>query len=199
MNKTRIALLATLSDLHRQPIRYDLAELARIVTEIQPDLLAVEVERDEFERDDLTRAPIEVRDALIPLARRSDIVAVPIGAASQEELRAPRVGLRAALIRGLDATLAAIQRLANDARRVNSAIVSHTCGAICHLEAYASGERGRRAWAVTNEKILANIVWIAQRDPHRRILVAVQCRRKHWLEPRLRRLPELELVNYWEL
>ena len=105
MDKTRIAILATLADLHQQPIRYDLAELARIVTDVQPDLLGVEVERDEFERADLARAPIEVRDALIPLAQRSDIVIVPIGAASGDELRAPAASPAAPLLRLLDVTL----------------------------------------------------------------------------------------------
>ena len=199
MTKTRIALLGTLSDLHKQPIRYDLAELAHIIVEAQPDLLGVEIERDEFEHDDLSRAPVEVREALVPLARRSDTVVVPIGAGSNEELRASGKGLRAALIRELDALLAAVQKSANNPLRVNSALVSHTCGLICHLEERACGERGRRAWETTNQKLLANILAMAERDPLARILVAVQCRRKHWLEPKLRCRSEIELVNYWEL
>ncbi len=199
MNKTRIALLGTFAELHRQPIHYDLAELARIVIQTQPDLLGVEIERDEFERDDLMRAPIEVREALIPLARRSDTVIVPIGAGSPDELRAAGDGTSAGLIRMLDTALAVVQKTANDARRVNSALVSHTRGLICHLEEHTCGERGRRAWTKTNEKMLTNIAAIAERDPMTRILVAVQCRRKHWLEPKLRKMAEIELVNYWEL
>ncbi len=199
MNKTRIATLATLSDLHRQGIRYDLAELKRIVAEVEPDLLGVEVERDEFERNDLSRASIEVREALIPLARRSDTVVVPIGAGSNDELRASSEGVPAVFIRGLDAMLASVQKTANDARHVNSTLVSHTCGLICHLEEHVCGKRGRGAWKRTNEKMLANIVAMARRDSAARILVAVQCRRKHWLEPKLQQMPEVELVNYWEL
>ena len=199
MNKTRIALLGTLAELHKQPIHYDLVELARIVAETQPDLLGVEVERDDFERDDLSRAPLEVREALIPLARRSDTVIVPIGAGSPDELRAAGDGIGAVLIRMLDAALVVVQKTANDAHRVNSALVSHTCGLICHLEEHTCGERGRRAWAMTNEKMLTNIVAIAERDPRARILVAVQCRRKHWLEPKLRKMPDITLMNYWEL
>ncbi len=94
MIKTRLALLGTLADLHRQPIQYDLAEVAHITGELVPDLLGVEVERAEFERDDLSRAPVEVREALVPLARRSDIVLVPIGAPSPDELRAPPASTR---------------------------------------------------------------------------------------------------------
>jgi hypothetical protein len=199
MIKTRIALLGTLANLHQQPIQYDLAEVAHITSELLPDLLGIEVERAEFERDDLSRAPVEVREALVPLARRSDIVLVPIGASSPDELRAPSASLRAPLNHVLDATVAWLQTTANDAHRVNSTLISHTCGFICHLEEYTSGARGRHAWTTTNEEMLRNIKAMVERDPGRRILVAVQCRRKHWLEPKLRILPDVELVNYWEL
>ncbi len=199
MNKTRVAFLGTLGELHKRPIRYDLAELVRIVAETQPDLLGVEVERNELERDDLAGAPVEVREAFIPIARRSDTVVVPLGAASNAELRASRPGISARLISGLDLMLAQVQQIANDAPRVNSPLVSHTCGLICHLEERVCGEAGRQAWVSTNETMLANILAMVQRDPTARTLVAVQCRRKHWLEPKLRILPEIELVNYWEL
>src|SRR5512142_338425 len=145
MSTTRMALLGTLSHLHKAPIHYDLGELARIVAEIHPDLLGVEIERGEFERGDLGRASIEVREILVPLARRSDVVLVPIGAASPDELRSPHVGARFALNRALDSILEGIQRTANDARRVNSALVSHTCGLICHLEEHTCVEWGRQA------------------------------------------------------
>ncbi len=199
MSTTRIALLGTLSHLHKEPIHYDLAELSRIVNEVHPDLLGVEIERGEFERNDLVRAPLEVREALVPLARKSDVVIAPIGAGSPNELRAPHAGMRFALNRALDHALGGIQRTANNARRVNSALVSHTCGLICHLEEFICGEPGRQAWKETNAGMLSNIIEIAQRDPGTRILVAVQCRRKHWLEPKVRQAPGIELVNYWEL
>lgn len=199
MDKTRIALLATLSDLHRQPIKYDLAELGRIVASVQPDLLGIEVERDEFEREDLSRAPVEVRETLVPLAAHTDTVVVPIGAGSREELRASGEGIAAALVRGLDAALTGVQKTANDARTVNSALVTNTCGLICHVEEYVCGRQGRSAWEATNVKMLASILDMVRRDPQARILVAVQCRRKHRLEPKLKQVPEVDLVNYWEL
>lgn len=37
------------------------------------------------------------------------------------------------------------------------------------------------------------------RDPSRRILVAVQCQRTHWLELHLKKMPDIELVDYREL
>ena len=196
---TRIAFLATVSDLHTQPIRYDLAELSRIVSVVQPELFGVEVEQDDFERGDLAEAPIEVRDALVPLAGRTDIVLVPLGAALGNEPRAPGRGFRAATIRVLDRTLTGIQKLANGARAVNSQMVCHACGLICRLEALISGKRGRAAWEDANQRMLRNIDSMTRRDPGARMLVAVQCRRKHWLESRLKRLAEVEVVRYWEL
>lgn len=185
--------------MHTQPIRYDLDGLARVVAQVQPDLLGIEIERDDFERGNLARAPIQVREVLISLARRSDIVLVPIGESSPDELRAPSRSINVAYIRMFDATLATLQKAANDARRVNSAIVNHACGLICHLEELTCGTRGRNAWKETNERMLTNIVEMVKRDPGTRILVAVQCRRKHWLEPKWCQLADVELVNYWEL
>jgi hypothetical protein len=199
MTKTRLALLGTLAELHTQPIRYDLAELTRIVADTQPDLLGVEIARVEFERGDLTHAPLEVREALVPIACRSNTVIAPIGATAPDELRAPQSSARARVIRALDTVLNGLQRTANDARQVNSAMVSHACGIICSLEEMTCGQRGRRAWEETNAAMLSNIVAMAQRDPATRILVAVQCRRKHWLHAKLKKQPEIELVNYWEL
>ena len=199
MSKTRIALLGTLSELHKQPIRYDLNELRRIVADVQPELLGVEAERDSFERDDLSHAPVEIREALVPLARRSDTVVVPIGAGSNVELRASGEGLPAALIRRLDAAIAGVQRTANDARRVNSALITSTCGLICHLEEYVCGEPVRGACKTANGNMLENVVAMVRRDPAAHILVAVQCRRLHWLKSKLRRMAEIELVEYWEL
>ncbi len=70
------------------------------------------------------------------------------------------------------------------------------CGSICYLEATAASDAGRRAWEATNERILERLLWAVRRDPGRRVLVAVQCRRTHWLRSRLKQVPEIELVDY---
>ena len=46
-NKTRVAVLGTLADLHREPIRYNLACLTDLVEELNPDLLFAELPRDD--------------------------------------------------------------------------------------------------------------------------------------------------------
>ncbi len=50
-----------------------------------------------------------------------------------------------------------------------------------------------------NEVILNNILAAVQRDPGRRVLVTVDCRRRHRLEKQLRRAPGIDLVFYQHL
>ncbi|NIO69365.1 MAG: hypothetical protein GTN71_10100, partial [Anaerolineae bacterium] len=57
-----------------------------------------------WERGDLRGAPVEVRDGLVPAARRTDTVIVPLGGPSPAELAPPERGelarLRANLMQG---------------------------------------------------------------------------------------------------
>ncbi len=202
--KTRLALLATMGHLHTEPLRYDLAALRSLVETLEPDLLGVEVDPDGWEQGDLSRAPIEVREGLLPAANRVDTVVVPLGSPSPLEFAPPEGGglarLRADLVRAADNLLIGLQRAANSPEGVNSLLFNHMCGSICYLEAAAASDAGRRAWEATNERILERLLWAVRRDPGRRVLIAVQCRRVHWLKPHLRRQTDLlEIVNYQEL
>jgi len=202
--KTRLALLGTLGHLHTEPLRYDLACLRSLVEELEPDLRGVEVEPDAWERGDLSAAPIEVREGLVPAAQRTDTVIVPLAGPSSMELAPPEAGalaqLRTSLLRSAESLLTGLQRAADGPEGVNNPLFGHVCGFICGLEEAAAGDVGRRAWEATNQRILERVVWIVRRDPGRRVLVAVQCRRVHWLEAHLKPQTDLlELVSYWEL
>ncbi|MFB0534970.1 MAG: hypothetical protein ACETWR_08310 [Anaerolineae bacterium] len=201
--KTRLALLGTLGHLHTEPLRYDLACLRSLVEALEPDLLGVEVEPEAWERGDLRGAPVEVRDGLVPAARRTDTVIVPLGGPSPVELAPPERGelarLRANLMQGADRLLTELQRVSDGPEGVNSALFGHVCGLICTVEAAVAGDAGRRAWQTTNERILERLLWAMRRDPGRRVLVAMQCQRVHWLELRLKRVPNIELVDYRDL
>lgn len=202
--KTRLALLGTLGHLHTEPLRYDLACLQSLVEELEPDLLGVEIEPDAWERGDLTEAPVEVREALLPAAQRTDTVIVPLAGPSPLELAPPEAGglagVRASLVHGADRLLTGLQRTADGPEGVNSALFGHVCGFICAVEAAVAGDAGHQTWEATNQRILERLLWIVRRDPGRRVLVAVQCRRVHWLETRLRSLQaEITLVPYPKL
>ncbi len=196
---TRIALLGTLGPLHAGPLRYDLARLRAIIETLEPDLLGVEADPTGWERGDDRTWPLEVREALVPAAGRTDTVVVPLGGPSPLELAPPNGGelapLRAGMVRAADRMLTALQRAADSPEAVSGGLFTHLCGLVCEIKEAAAGEVGRDAWRRTNEGILARLLWAVRRDPGRRVLIAVRCHRIHWLRAQLLPLiDEIELV-----
>jgi hypothetical protein len=202
-NKTRIAVLGTLAALHREPIRYNLACLTQLVEELNPDLLFAELQREAWEAGDASTAPIEYREALIPLAARTNIVIVPIqGAVGCEPgitQAAHMAHPRRAMLRWLDDLLRWFQLRADGPRAIHSGSFGHICHTICQLEAWVGGPAARQTWDAANRALLENVLAAVQRDPGVRVLVTVDCRRWHRLAERLRHMDEVELVAYWEL
>ncbi len=199
--RTRLALLATIGDLHGAVVGYDLAHLRALVEELEPDLLGVEGDAETWARSERSSLPPEIRGALVPAARRTDTVIVPLGASSPLELAPPEgARLRSDLIHVAEQLSTTLQRAAGTADRINHSLVIHVCGALCTLETWAASDAGRRGWEETNERLLANLLAAVRRDPGRRVLAAVHCRRVHWLAGRLSAYAgEMELVGYRDL
>lgn len=201
--RTRIALVGTLSSLADEPIGYELAELRRLVENLEPDLLGIEADPAAFERGapDHSR---EIREALLPAARLTDVVVVPLGAPAGHEFEPPAkgslAGARSMLIRTADRLLISMARSVDSPAAASRGTYIHLCELICHVESAAADDAGRRAWDEANELILRRLIDAVRRDPGRRVLVAVQCRRIHWLTARLRRLADdFDLVPFEEL
>jgi hypothetical protein len=200
MTKTRLALLSTLSDMHTQPIQYDLAALTAIVDQVAPDLLCVELPQYDWESGNVAQSPVEVGRSLLPLAELSDVVVVPVAPdARQFDDFAPITGWRGELARRLSGALRKAQRAANNAEAIHAILFQSVCHTICLLNEISWDAKARQAWDEQNQGTLDNILQAARRDPGRRMLVAVQCQRVHWLGPRLKRVPDIELVDYREL
>ncbi len=200
MTKTRLALLSTLSDMHTQPIQYNLAALVGIVHQVSPDFLCVELPWNDWEIGNLEQAPVEVQRSLLPSAEVSDVVIVPVAPdARQFDDFAPKSGWRGGLARRLARTLRRAQRAANKAEAVHAIPFQSVCHTLCLLNEMSWDADARKAWHAQNQAMLDNILHIARRDPGRRMLVAVQCQRTHWLAPRLKKVADIELVDYREL
>lgn len=199
--RTRLALLGTLSDLHHEPLAYDLARLQALVTEIGPDLLCAEITREAWEGDDLSDTALEVREALGPAVATSDIVLVPIAPDPKRFADfAPQQGGRRNLAASLDHLLRWAARSAGSPEAVNGLPFELVCHMICTLAEASWDAADRAVWDAQNEQISRNIVQAARNDPGRRVLVAVQCQRLHRLVPLLRAHREVfEFVPYREL
>jgi len=193
--QTRVALLGTIGPLHAEVLRYDLNRLRRVVEELEPDFLGVEVQPAAWENGALATESVEVRDALVPATRRLDTIVVPLGGGA-----APGFSSGSIVARGLDAWLVAMQRQLDGPKGVDAPLFKHTCALICELQSLTATAEDRDAWQASNVHVLDRILWIVRRDPGRRVLIAVQCRRVHWLERQLRRRrDELTLVRFEDL
>lgn len=79
MLRTSVAVLGTLAEFHREPIPYNLKVLMQLVTNLHPDLLCLDISRDQWQYRDVEDLPPEYREALLPFAGQTDIFGVPIG------------------------------------------------------------------------------------------------------------------------
>ncbi len=201
--KSRVAVLGTLAELHQEPIKYNLKTLRQLVKEIEPDLLCAEIHPNDWQAGDLSQMSPEYREVLVPLARRTNIIIVPVSCSAERELVAPRgqhwLRLRQGIVRLLNGQLRLMQRLANGPETINSGSFGLFCDGMCSLTAWVCGPECRQAWDESNQAILDNVLAAIRRDPGSRVLVTVDCRRRHRLEHSLRDLSDVELVHYRQL
>lgn len=201
LSRTRLAILGTLSDLHCEPLPYDIAALRHLVVEVAPDLLCAEVTAGTWETGDLTSAEVEVREALAPVVAVTDTVLVPVLPTEEQFMDfAPRSGWRLSLARTFEHLLRWGQRRAGTPEGVNGFLFGAFCHTLCWLIERLWTEEARAAWEEQNRTIADNIAQAVRRDPGRRVLVAVHCQRLHQLRPLLRSYGnELEIVRYRNL
>lgn len=203
MHKSRVAVLGTLAELHQEQIRYDLKTLVRLVKNLQPDLLCAEIHLDHWRNGHLDQLPPEYGAALLPLIRRTNIVLVPVASDQGCELISPRSGsvqgIRSALVWWMNWVLRSLQQDAGTPEAINAGIFGYLCDAMCAITAWVCGQATHRAWQQANQQLYDNVVQAVQRDPGRRVLVTVDCRRRHQLQKRLNALDEVELVHFRDL
>lgn len=203
VSKSRVAVLGLLADLHREPIQYDLNLLRRLVKTIQPDLLCAEIHPDDWQIGDLGKAAPEYKETLVPLSRRTGIVIVPVGGSNDRGHIVPRggslLGVRGFVVRRLNGLQRFLQRFAKGPDDVNSGVFDTICDGMCAVNIRVSGAETRHVWDDANRAILNNVLEAVRRDPERRVLVTVDCRRRRWLMSQLMIVSEIELVDYREL
>jgi hypothetical protein len=200
-SRTRLAILGTMSDLHRQPVRYDLHCLQKIIADVSPDLLCAEITTEAWERGDLSQAAVEVPEALAPIVASTDIVLIPVAPTSDQYGDfTSRTGLRRRLIMALNRLLRWGQLQADSAPAVNSFWFGAFCHTVCWLTEAFWDREDRQSWERQNRDLAENIVQAIQHDRGRRVLVAVQCQRLHRLNRFLRAHADLfEVVHYERL
>jgi len=198
---TRLAVLGTLSDLHRQPIAYDLNCLRALVADLSPDLLCAEITREAWEGGDLSTAAVEVREALAPVVAATDIVLIPVlPTLKQYADFTPATGWRRDVVCAFDRALQWGQREADRPEAVNGVLFGAFCHTLCALSERMWTAEDCAAWEAQNKAMAENILLAVRRDPGLRVLVTLQCQRLHTLLSLLKaHSDELEIVDYREL
>ena len=199
--RSRLALLATLGELHTAPLYYDLQKLKAIVSELSPDLLCAEITLEQWEKGNLSNVGIEVREALLPVAVSSDIVVVPI-AASQKQFSdyLPAEGWRRNMGNSFVQILDWGATKANTPTAVNGLLFESFCHTVCKLNTMTWLPKDQAQWEKQNAEMAENILQAIKRDIGRRVLVVAQCQRVHKLQPLLEKENDLiEIVHYQDL
>jgi hypothetical protein len=163
--------------------------------------LCTEITPDGWEKNDLSKAALEIREALAPVVTTSDIVLVPVAAASEQfHDYSPANGWRRNLVQGFDRVLHWGERLANRPEAINGVPFGLFCHTLCWLTEKMWTEEDRMAWESQNKAMAENILQAVRRDPGMRVLVTLHCQRRHALLSLLKAHPDdLELVDYREL
>ena len=195
--QTPVVVLGTLGELEQGFSPAYLERLVRLVQLHQPELLLLEIPLESFEGGDPALPP-EYRQGLIPLGQLSDTVVVPVGAPPTQALLTPRsgafLGLRRGLVRGINGLLVGLQR--HSPAWMNGMAYGMACDSLCRLTELLCGSAARQEWAEQNSRLLERILEAIRRDPGRRVVVTLDCRRRHSLLRALRRRPELRLTSF---
>lgn len=197
---TKVAVLGTLAEFHREPIPFDLPALVRLVSDLNPDLLCLDITPEQWQSGDFSDLTPEYRDALLPLAHQTDIVVVPV-AGEHPPAEPTASGWRGKVIALFRRWLAAIQRTASGPAAVNQSWRHDLANLLYHLIALLAGEQAeqRTAWQAHQAHLIQQVMETAKRDPGRRILVVVNVRHCHHIRPALKKYPDIEVVRYSEL
>ncbi len=195
---TTIAVLGTLAEFHREPIPYNLTALVRLVADIHPDLLCLDMTTDQWHRQDFATLPPEYQEALLPLAEQTDMVVVPL-AGQQHPPKPEASGWRGRVIAWLRSWLALIQRTAPGPDAINQGWRHELANSLYGLTRRLAGEVVQRAWDEHADHLTESVLAVARRDPGRRILVVVNVQHCHIIRHRLHHYPELQVTTYQDL
>jgi hypothetical protein len=198
MGKTRVAVLGSIAEFHVGAVAFNLEALFDLVVDIHPDLLCLDIPPGVWDQKSLDELPPEYRDALLPLAERSDIVIVPIGDIQIQPL--PKItGWRGAAIGWLQALLAALQRNAPSPLAVNYGWRHDLANGLYYLIDRLDQTLMRESHRTHTQHLIERIRQAVRRDPEAKILAVVNVRYCHHIRPALREDEQIEVVPFTEL
>lgn len=196
--RTKVAVLGTLAEFHREPIPYDLVALLALVEEIDPDLLCLDMTPGQWQEQDFGNLPPEYQEALLPLAHQTDIVVVPIGGG--QTIPAPKIGgWRGKGIGWVRGRLTTLQRTASGPAAINQGWRHELANYLYHASRWLAGEEVEEATRLHTDQLTQAVLNTVRRDPGTRILVVVNVQHCHHIRHRLRQHDDIAVTTFTAL
>lgn len=197
-NQTRIAVLGTLAEFHQEPLPYDLQALVKLVADINPDLLCLDITLEQWQQQDFSRLPQEYSQALLPLTAQTDIVVVPIGG-EQEMPKAAASGWRGIMITWARKLLNRVQSGAPGPDAINQGWRHDLGNTLYSLARRLSGKSVDQAYHAHIDQVSRAALEAARNNPGNRILVVTNIQYCHHIRPLLQQQPGLIEIAYQDL
>lgn len=195
MYQTTVAVLGTLAEFHREPIPYDLRALVRLVIDLSPDLLCLDMTDEQWRTRNFGDLPPEYREALLPLAHQTDIVIVQL--ASERPPQEPTAtGWRGKAMTALRRWLAQVHRSAPSVDAVNAGPRHFVADLLYESILLLAGQQVRRAWQTHTHNLVRSVFDVARRDPQATVLVVVNVRHCHHMRRAMRKHAGIKLVSH---
>ncbi len=195
---TRVAVLGTLAEFHREPIPYNMSALLDLVAEVNPDLLCLDMTPEQWQEQKFDDLPPEYQDTLLPLAHQTDIVIAPVGGGHSPSVPEAS-GWRGTVIDALRRWIATIQRTAPGPDAINQGWRHHLVNLLYDAIRRLAGSDIRQEADEHADYLKREVLKVTHRDPSARILVVVNVQYCHILRERLRKYDDLEIVTYINL
>jgi hypothetical protein len=195
---TRIAVLGTLAEFHKDPLPYDLAALVELVAGLNPDLLCLDMSLEQWQQRDFSRLSPEYSEALLPLAAQTDIVVVPIGG-DKPMPRAAAAGWRGLLIGWTRKLLGWIQSSTPGPEAINQGWRHEWGNMLYNLTRRLAGETANHAYHSHIEQVSQAALDAARNNPGSRILVVTNIQYCHHIRPLLQQQPGISETPYTTL
>ena len=196
--RTRVAILGTLAEFHHAAIPFDMPRLLELVVHINPDLLCLDITPQQWRERNFDQLPPEYREALLPLARQTDIVVAPIGCQGGWPVEA-LAGWRLKATHRLRIWISAIQNRSPSPEALNQGWRHDLANTLYYaIWRVTSSERKREVRAHA-ERLTEQLLAVSRRDPGTRVLAVVNVQYCHLIRERLQTYDEVEVTDFSEL
>lgn len=204
----QVVVLDTLHQLHADVPAYSNDELGRLIEQLKPDVLCVEVKPVDLARRPAEKNKQEYPAVIYPLLDRMHYRAYAMEPAEPEysallkpyrqgnqdfDTKAPAQS--AALGRYNDGVYAGLQAYWTSPARVNDAVTDSVLHAKHDLQEAMIGPTDRQLWEAWNGHFLQVIEQAAKENPGRRIVVTVGAEHGYWLRAHLAHAPGVRLMD----